>query len=374
MKSLFYYLILAMGFLIGYNMGESLFGLEAVSAFMLKHFPEAAAHVLMCSTCGLLLGIIFIIFIPRIIKVFSESLEQWIASLKGVSMIQLIIAVVFIIIALLISSLICVPIYKIDMPDIIKALLAVIVYVGLTYGAVLLAFNRGAEIETAIKGIVVRAENSERSRSQKRKSSVIPKILDTSVIIDGKIYDILKTGFIDGPIVISTLVVEELQYIADSSDALKRNRGRRGLDILNLIQKELPLEVIVSDNNFDDIPDVDNKIIRLAKNMKGKVITNDYNLNKVAEIMGVEVLNINELANAVKTVVLPGEELRIHVLREGKEDRQGVAYLDDGTMIVVEDGKGLIGKDITATVTSVLQTSAGKMVFVRPSSVTAAGK
>ncbi|MBR5996218.1 MAG: TRAM domain-containing protein [Eubacteriaceae bacterium] len=374
MKSLFYYLLFALGFLIGYNMGESLFGLEAVSAFMLKYFPETAAHVLMCSTCGILLGIIFIIIIPRIIKVFSESLEQWIASLKGVSMIQLIIAVVFIIIALLISSLICVPIYKIDMPDVIKALLAVIVYVGLTYGAVLLAFNRGAEIETAIKGIVVRAENSERSRSQKRKSSVIPKILDTSVIIDGKIYDILKTGFIDGPIVISTLVVEELQYIADSSDALKRNRGRRGLDILNLIQKELPLEVIVSDNNYDDIPDVDNKIIRLTKNMKGKVITNDYNLNKVAEIMGVEVLNINELANAVKTVVLPGEELRIHVLREGKEDRQGVAYLDDGTMIVVEDGKGLIGKDITATVTSVLQTSAGKMVFVRPSSVTAAGE
>ena len=289
-------------------------------------------------------------------------------------MIQLVIAVVFIIIALLISSLICLPIYKIDMPDVIKALLAVIVYVGLTYGAVLLAFNRGTEIETAIKGIFVRAENSERTRSQRRRSFVIPKILDTSVIIDGKIYDILKTGFIDGPIVISTLVIEELQYIADSSDALKRNRGRRGLDILNLIQKELPLEVIVSDNNYDDIPDVDNKIIRLAKNMKGKVITNDYNLNKVAEIMGVEVLNINELANAVKTVVLPGEELRIHVLREGKEDRQGVAYLDDGTMIVVEDGRELIGKDITATVTSVLQTSAGKMVFVRPSSVTAAGK
>ena len=374
MKSLFYYLIFALGFLIGYNMGESLFSLESVSAFLLKHFSEAVANVLICSTCGLLLGIIFIIIIPRIIKAFSESLQQWIASLKGVSMIQLVIAVVFIIIALLISSLICLPIYKIDMPDVLKALLAVIVYVGLTSGAVLLAFNRGAEIETAIKGIVVRAENSERTRSQRRKSSVIPKILDTSVIIDGKIYDILKTGFIDGPIVISTLVIEELQYIADSSDALKRNRGRRGLDILNLIQKELPLEVIVSDNDYDDIPDVDNKIIRLAKNMKGKVITNDYNLNKVAEIMGVEVLNINELANAVKTVVLPGEELRIHVLREGKEDRQGVAYLDDGTMIVVEDGRELIGKDITATVTSVLQTSAGKMVFVRPNSVTAAGK
>ncbi len=374
MKSLFYYLIFALGFLIGYNTGESLFRLESVSAFLLKHFSETIANVLICSTCGLLLGIIFIIIIPRIIKAFSESLQQWIANLKGVSMIQLVIAVVFIIIALLISSLICLPIYKIDMPDVIKALLAVIVYVGLTYGAVLLAFNRGTEIETAIKGIFVRAENSERTRSQRRKSSVIPKILDTSVIIDGKIYDILKTGFIDGPIVISTLVIEELQYIADSSDALKRNRGRRGLDILNLIQKELPLEVIVSDNNYDDIPDVDNKIIRLAKNMKGKVITNDYNLNKVAEIMGVEVLNINELANAVKTVVLPGEELRIHVLREGKEDRQGVAYLDDGTMIVVEDGRELIGKDITATVTSVLQTSAGKMVFVRPSSVTAAGK
>ncbi|NLW70948.1 MAG: hypothetical protein GX061_07715 [Eubacteriaceae bacterium] len=367
MKTFFYYMIFFCGFVLGFNFGADLYGIQSVADFMTRYFSEQVASLVVCGICGIILGIIFIILIPRIAKMFNESLRKWIASLKNISMVQLIITLLFLIIALVIASLICSPIYKISMSNWIKIIVAIVIYTALVYGSVLLAMNRGSEIETFLKATFVKTEREEvRAKNQKKKSAVVPKILDTSVIIDGKIYDILETGFIDGPIVISTLVVEELQYIADSADAIKRNRGRRGLDILNKIQKDLPLEVIVSDKNYTDIPDVDNKIIRLAKDMKGKVVTNDYNLNKVAEIMGVSVLNINDLANTVKTVVLPGEELKLHVLREGKEEKQGIAYLDDGTMIVVEGGRNLIGKDIVATVTSVLQTSAGRMVFVKP--------
>lgn len=192
------------------------------------------------------------------------------------------------------------------------------------------------------------------------------KILDTSVIIDGRIADICKTGFIEGTLVIPEFVLEELQHIADSSDLLKRNRGRRGLDILNKIQKELDVKVLIYEGDFEDISEVDSKLVRLAKVLQGKVVTNDFNLNKVCELQGVAVLNINDLANSVKPVVLPGEELPVHVIKDGKEFGQGVAYLDDGTMIVVEGGRDYIGATIDVLVTSVLQTSAGRMIFAKP--------
>lgn len=192
------------------------------------------------------------------------------------------------------------------------------------------------------------------------------KILDTSVIIDGRIADICKTGFIEGTLVIPEFVLEELQHIADSSDLLKRNRGRRGLDILNKIQKELDVKVLIYEGDFEEISEVDSKLVRLAKALQGKVITNDFNLNKVCELQGVSVLNINDLANAVKPVVLPGEEILVQVIKDGKEQGQGVAYLDDGTMIVVEGGRDYIGATIEVLVTSVLQTSAGRMIFAKP--------
>jgi uncharacterized protein YacL len=192
------------------------------------------------------------------------------------------------------------------------------------------------------------------------------KILDTSVIIDGRIADICKTGFMEGTLVIPEFVLEELQHIADSSDLLKRNRGRRGLDILNKIQKELDVKVLIYEGDFDDINEVDSKLVRLAKMLQGKVVTNDFNLNKVCELQGVTVLNINDLANSVKPVVLPGEEIPVHVIKDGKEFGQGVAYLDDGTMIVVEGGRDYIGSTIEVLVTSVLQTSAGRMIFAKP--------
>lgn len=193
-----------------------------------------------------------------------------------------------------------------------------------------------------------------------------PKVLDTSVIIDGRIADICKTGFVEGPLVIPNFVLEELRHIADSSDALKRNRGRRGLDILNKIRKELDIEVQISSRDFDDISEVDDKLVKLAQEMYGCVVTNDYNLNKVAELQGVVVLNINELANAIKPVVLPGEEMSVLIIKDGKEQNQGVAYLDDGTMIVVENGRRYIGETKRVIVTSVIQTNAGRMIFAKP--------
>ncbi|TKC14248.1 PIN/TRAM domain-containing protein [Robertmurraya kyonggiensis] len=192
------------------------------------------------------------------------------------------------------------------------------------------------------------------------------KILDTSVIIDGRIADICQTGFLEGTVVIPQFVLAELQHIADSSDALKRNRGRRGLDILNRIQKELSVKVEIYEGDFEEIQEVDSKLVKLAKITNGVVVTNDFNLNKVCELQKVAVLNINDLANAVKPVVLPGEEMHVQVIKDGKEQNQGVAYLDDGTMIVVEGGRDYIGKHIEVLVTSVLQTSAGRMIFAKP--------
>jgi len=192
------------------------------------------------------------------------------------------------------------------------------------------------------------------------------KIIDTSAIIDGRIADICQAGFIEGPLVVPAFVLEELRHIADSSDTLKRNRGRRGLDVLNRIRKELDVPVEIYERPVDPSLDVDGRLVKLAQTMDGAIITNDFNLNKVAGLQGVLVLNINELANAVKPVVLPGEEMPVHVIKDGKESGQGVAYLDDGTMIVVDGGKRHIGETIDVLVTSVLQTAAGRMIFARP--------
>jgi uncharacterized protein YacL len=190
-----------------------------------------------------------------------------------------------------------------------------------------------------------------------------PKIIDTSVIIDGRILEIVEAGFLEGPLVLPRFVLRELQLIADSGDSLKRTRGRRGLEVLTKLQQAATLEIVERD--FDDIAQVDAKLVRLAQERNGKLVTNDFNLNRVAHVEGVAVLNINELANAVKPVLLPGEELRVTVIKEGKEAHQGVGYLDDGTMIVIENGRRLIGETVEVSVTSALQTMAGRMIFAR---------
>jgi uncharacterized protein YacL len=189
------------------------------------------------------------------------------------------------------------------------------------------------------------------------------KILDTSVIIDGRVADICETDFLEGPLIIPQFILQELQHIADSADSLKRARGRRGLDILNRMQKGDTVEVKVVDDDYPDIKEVDAKLIALAREMNAKVVTNDFNLNKVAQLQGVLVLNINQLANALKPMVLPGEVLHLQIMREGKEQGQGVAYLDDGTMVVVENASRHLGQKVEASVTSILQTTAGRMIF-----------
>jgi len=191
------------------------------------------------------------------------------------------------------------------------------------------------------------------------------KILDTSVIIDGRISDICDTAFIEGELVVPQFVLKELQLVADSSESVKRQRGRRGLDVLDHLQKSSQVSVRISERDFPEVSDVDSKLIELAKQIEAKIITNDFNLNKVAQLQGVPVLNINELANALKPVVLPGETITVFILKEGKEKDQGVAYLDDGTMVVVDNSRRMIGQTVGITVTSVLQTTVGKMIFGR---------
>jgi uncharacterized protein YacL len=222
-------------------------------------------------------------------------------------------------------------------------------YVGLIVGA-----SKGDLLNLAALGGIFGGEK------QGKKSY---KILDTSVIIDGRIADIAETGFLDGIIVTPQFVLRELQLVADSADSLKRNRGRRGLDVLQRLQKMATLQIQIVEDDFPAVREVDLKLIELAKLYEGKIITNDFNLNKVAQLQGVEVLNINELANSLKPIVLPGEIMKVFILKEGKEYNQGVAYLDDGTMVVVDNARKMIGKTIDVSVTSVLQTTAGKMIF-----------
>src|SRR5436305_2525228 len=222
-------------------------------------------------------------------------------------------------------------------------------YVGLVVGA-----NKGDLLNLAALGGIFGGEK------QLKKSY---KILDTSVIIDGRIADIAETGFLDGVVVTPQFVLRELQLVADSADSLKRNRGRRGLDVLQRLQKVPSVQIQIVEDDFPSVREVDLKLIELAKVYEGKIITNDFNLNKVAQLQGVEVLNINELANSLKPIVLPGETMRVFILKEGKEYNQGVAYLDDGTMVVVDNARKMIGKTVDIAVTSVLQTTAGKMIF-----------
>ena len=200
---------------------------------------------------------------------------------------------------------------------------------------------------------------------KEKRTGQAQKILDTSVIIDGRIADISNTAFIEGPLIVPQFILKELQLVADSADGIKRQRGRRGLDVLEQLQKSSQVSVVISEIDFPEIKEVDTKLIEVAKHMDGKIITNDYNLSKIAQLQGIPILNINELANTLKPVVLPGEAIKVFILKEGKEKDQGVAYLDDGTMVVVDNSRKLIGQTVDVTVTSVLQTTVGKMIFGR---------
>jgi len=288
---------------------------------------------------GAFLGIVFVLFEARLEK---ASLKRLIGAAVG--------SILGILGALMMSHMLnMAAIEKSSLSFIQVSLLLLMAYVGLILGA-----NKGDLLNLSALGGLFSGER------QPRKNY---KILDTSVIIDGRIADVCETGFIDGTLIVPQFVLRELQLIADSSDSMKRNRGRRGLDILQRMQKMTTIQVQIVEEDFPQVREVDLKLIELAKLYEGKIVTNDFNLNKVAQLQGLPVLNINELANALKPVVLPGEIMRVFILKEGKEYNQGVAYLDDGTMVVVDNAKKMISKTIDIAVTSVLQTTAGKMIF-----------
>ncbi|MCF6095184.1 PIN/TRAM domain-containing protein [Microaerobacter geothermalis] len=312
---------------------------------------------------GALIGaILFLVLTAWLVDIVVNAIRWGEDLLVKLPVTDVLFGAIGLIIGLIVAFLLFLPINNIPL-WIIGDFLPLFVSVLLGYLGFQVGFKKKEEILSLFS---LGRSNKDKLGKKGVRDTGEPKILDTSVIIDGRIADICKTGFIEGALIIPTFVLEELQHIADSSDVLKRNRGRRGLDILNKIQKELPIDVQIYEGDFEEIQEVDSKLVKLAKILSGKVITNDFNLNKVCELQGVPVLNINDLANAVKPVVLPGEELNIQIIKDGKEHGQGVAYLDDGTMIVVEGGREFIGSQVDVLVTSVLQTSAGRMIFAKP--------
>lgn len=346
--------------LIGLAVGFELTYL-GLSAKALREFVPISRTMIMSGSIvgSLLFGIILFFLGPVFIRWGWQS-TLWVENrLKKAPVSDIIAGTIGLITGLLIGNLFFRALQSIPY---VGVYLAIVITIAFGYFGLTVAINKREEFLGFI-ATFPKLSNKEKNRPENK---IQPKILDTSVIIDGRIADICKSGFLEGTLVIPNFVLEELRHIADSSDLLKRNRGRRGLDILNKIQKELEMRVVITDKDFDDIQEVDSKLVKLAQVMGGKVVTNDFNLNKVAELQGVPVLNINELANAVKPVVLPGEEMVVHVIKDGKETGQGVAYLDDGTMIVVDGGKRYMNETIGVLVTSVLQTAAGRMIFAKP--------
>lgn len=367
LKNLLRGIFSAIGLILGYIIAKMLVTIPQVAN--LSYISNTIGMVVFIIIISLIFGLILYIISPAIYKSISNLIEYIERNMQKMSITEIIYGTVGAAGAVILMSFIANPING------IHKVIGPILFMLLN----LLAAIIGAEIMTKkkdditallvnIKKPAIREKKSKDAvkETNKEGSKGIPKVLDTSVIIDGRIFDICETGFIEGPLVIPNFVLDELRHISDSSDALKRNRGRRGLDILNKIQKELQIETQIVDDDFPKIAEVDAKLLKLAQKMDGKVITNDYNLNKVAEFQGVPVLNINELSNAIKPVVLPGEEMTIAIVKDGKESSQGVAYLDDGTMIVVEGGKKYIGQTTIVIVTSVLQTAAGRMIFAKP--------
>lgn len=348
-----------LGLVIGYILGEGLF--EIFKGLKIEFLMGPLSRILFLIFVSLLFGIIFYFITPMVYKKITSAIDGIEKNVQNFSAVELIFGTCGIIISLIIASLIGIPISR------LHPVVGPIVFVLLD----LLAAIIGAEIAIKKRDDITLLlsnlkKNSAKDKKNKNNTRNTPKVLDTSVIIDGRIFDICKTEFVEGTLVIPSFVLDELRHISDSADSLKRNRGRRGLDILNRIQKELEIETQIWEGDFPEIAEVDAKLLKLAQTLNGKVVTNDFNLNKVAEFQGVPVLNINELANAIKPVLLPGEEMKVIVIKDGKEATQGIAYLDDGTMIVVEGGRKYIGEEVYVIVTSVLQTAAGRMIFAKP--------
>ncbi|MCX7883718.1 MAG: PIN/TRAM domain-containing protein [Caloramator sp.] len=369
LDKIFRWLLTVIGLVVGYALTGLFIKFEFIQQ-LINVNQSTTSLITAYIICTLIFGLIFYIFSPFLIKIVWNITGFFEGTLQKIPTNDIILSVAGLIIGLIVANLFISSVSRFlsitnsTLLSVIGSIISLIINIIFATLGVNIAIKKKDDLYN-IFTFLKKFGKDKKNKTEIKTFSCQPKILDTSVIIDGRILDILKTGFIEGPIVIPAFVLEELRHIADSSDSLKRTRGRRGLDILNLIQKELEINVEICEKNFENIQEVDSKLLKLAQVLGGKVITNDFNLNKVAEFQGVSVLNINELANAVKPVVIPGEDMHIQIIKDGKESGQGVAYLDDGTMIVVEGGKKYVGDIVDVTVTSVLQTAAGRMIFAK---------
>lgn len=372
-RRLFRVFFTVLGGLIGYEAFE-------LSRYMLEKAGGSVVEGGISQSEQLWIGIFFVFIfgllfyrmapaLTRKTRIVADNIES---DLQGISPSAMVGGTVGLILGMVIAYLLTQIYQDVITQKSLYLTVTILLYATMAFLGAVIGSKKGAELiamYTSNKRMqqtkAAAEENSYGYSAKDKKSQRVPKILDTSVIIDGRILEIMKTGFLEGPIVIPEFVLVELRHIADSSDGLKRNRGRRGLDILNKIQTEYGIEIYNTDSEkaLKEIPEVDVKLLKLAQIMKGKVVTNDFNLNKVAVIKGVPVLNINELANALKPMVIPGETMTVALIKQGKDHSQAIGYLDDGTMIVVEDGRRQIGQTVDINVTSVLQTAAGRMIF-----------
>ena len=364
-----------LGGIAGYGFFLLADAIAGYNGFSFDKSFSALQQSAMCAALIIIFAIIFFRLTPVIRRLGHRTAENIGNDLQGVSGNDILAGVIGLIFGLIIAFLIT-QTYRGIVNQYIYSVVAIITYLIMGFLGVVVANKKGKEVVAQMFTTHKPGSESESKPNEKfaiwagrrrGKQNLSPKIFDTSVIIDGRIAEIMKTGFMEGPIIIPSFVLVELRHIADSSDTLKRTRGRRGLDILKKIQDEYGIEIYNTDGEkaLKEIPEVDVKLLKLAQIMNGKVVTNDFNLNKVAAINGVEVLNINELANTLKPIVIPGEKMTVTPVKQGKDSVQAIAYLDDGTMVVVEDGRRMIGKTAEINVTSVLQTSAGRMIFGR---------
>ncbi len=355
-KKFMRYIFAVLGVALGLGIG-----IYAIRLNMFDFIENTTTNsILIVTLVAVLTGIISFFISPLIIRLIHKAIEYAEVELSNIPPFQLVTGASGLIIGLIIAYFIS-NIFRIFPIPFIGVILTVITYLFFAYLGINLATKKFTDVSK-----IIEIFKKPQSKETENYGESNPKILDTSVIIDGRIADIAKTGFVEGPIIIPEFVLKELRHIADSADNFKRTKGRRGLDILKAIQTQMDVEVKIVSIDFEDVAEVDIKLLKLAQKMHGSVVTNDFNLNKVADLHGVRVLNINELSNAVKPNAIPGEEMEVFVMKEGSENNQGVAYLDDGTMIVVEGGKKLIGKSLKVVVTSVLQTPAGRMIFAKP--------
>jgi uncharacterized protein YacL len=315
-------------------------------------------EILYTLTIGLVGALFGLVLTPLLTTRPMRSLKSLMGRLSAEVLISVLLGLVA---GLLVAALLSFPLSLLPSPfgDILP-FLGVLVFV---YFGISIFVMRQSDLSNILGSLTSRREEGAPGNGSRSSRTVL---LDTSVIIDGRVADIAKTGFLPGTLLIPRFVLNELQYIADSSDGLRRQRGRRGMEVLSELQKASAVVVRISDIDVEDVREVDDKLVILARQLKCPILTNDFNLNRIAELQGVSILNINELANAVKSVVLPGEMMSVNVIQEGKEVNQGVGYMDDGTMVVVENGNKHLNKEITVTVTKVLQTAAGRMIFAKP--------